>query len=171
MGSLALGESPSPPRTCTTTPNIHRFAVRGGKETPKGSPSKDKEELNRDILIRYLWTQGTDIINDMRVINTDSASYQSKNPRSACKMLRQRRRRRSTLTRALTSVGTSLPLLPQWTAFLGSRQRRNLNVLPATSRKIRRNSTHVPAGTWRVRFRSLSSRQRTAVSRGQGSGL
>ena len=30
------------------------------------------------LLIRYIWTQGTDIIHDMRVANTDAASYQSK---------------------------------------------------------------------------------------------
>ena len=28
----------------------------------------------------YLWTQGTDSIHDMRVVNTDAVSYQSKTP-------------------------------------------------------------------------------------------
>ena len=32
-----------------------------------------------DILIRDLWTQGTDSINDIRVVNTDAVFYQSKN--------------------------------------------------------------------------------------------
>ena len=33
-----------------------------------------------DLLIRYLWTQGTDIIQDIRVVNTEATSYQSKTP-------------------------------------------------------------------------------------------
>ena len=28
--------------------------------------------------MQYLWTQGTDSIHDMRVVNTDAVSYQSK---------------------------------------------------------------------------------------------
>ena len=33
-----------------------------------------------DLLTRDLWTQGTDIIHDMCVVNTDVVSYQSKTP-------------------------------------------------------------------------------------------
>ena len=54
--------------------------MRGGKEKLNGSPSQDEEELKEDILIKYLWRQGTDSIHDMRVVNTDTASYQYKNP-------------------------------------------------------------------------------------------
>ena len=32
------------------------------------------------LLIRDLWTQGTDSIHDMCVVNTDTVSYQSKTP-------------------------------------------------------------------------------------------
>ena len=49
-------------------------AVRGGKEKLKGSPSKDKEEPKGCLLIRYLWTQGTNIIYNMRVVNIDATS-------------------------------------------------------------------------------------------------
>ena len=55
-------------------------AVLGGKVKLNGSPSKDKGELKGGILIKDLWTQGTDSIQDMHVINTDATSYQSKNP-------------------------------------------------------------------------------------------
>ena len=41
---------------------------------------KDEEELKGGLLIRDSWTQGTDSIHDMRVVNTDTASYQYKNP-------------------------------------------------------------------------------------------
>ena len=44
------------------------------------SLSKDEGELKVDLLIRDLWTQGTDIIYYMRVVNTDATSYQSKTP-------------------------------------------------------------------------------------------
>ena len=57
-------------------------AVHGGKfkAKGKGSPPKDKGELKGDLLIRYLWMQGMDSIHDMRVVNTETVSYQSKTP-------------------------------------------------------------------------------------------
>ena len=54
--------------------------VPGGKEKLKGSPSKDDGELKGDLLIRDLWKQVMDSIHNMRVVNTDATSYQSKNP-------------------------------------------------------------------------------------------
>ena len=51
-------------------------AVHGGKEKLKGSPSKDRGYLKGDLLIRDLWKQGTDSINNMGVVNTDTTSYQ-----------------------------------------------------------------------------------------------
>ena len=36
--------------------------------------------MEGDLLIRYLYTQGTDSIHNMRVVNTDATSYQSKTP-------------------------------------------------------------------------------------------
>ena len=93
-------------------------AVRGGKAKGKGKGAtpKDEGDLKGDLLIRDLWTQGAGIIHDMRVVKTDVIYYQSKNPRSAWKLLRGRRRRIS-YTLVSTRVGTSLPSLPQWKDF------------------------------------------------------
>ena len=55
-------------------------AVHGGKKNIKGSLSKDKGELDEDLLIRYLWMKGAYIIHDMRAVNTEATSYQSKKP-------------------------------------------------------------------------------------------
>ena len=52
--------------------------VSGGKKKLKGSPSKDKGELKEGIFTRYLLMQGTNSIQDMRVINNDATFYQSK---------------------------------------------------------------------------------------------
>ena len=35
------------------------------------------------LLIRYIWTQGTDSIHDKRVVNTDAIFYQSKTPENS----------------------------------------------------------------------------------------
>ena len=59
-------------------------AVRGGeargKESGKGKeehPPEEGEE-KEDLLIWDLWAQGTESIHDIRVVNTDAVSYQSK---------------------------------------------------------------------------------------------
>ena len=61
----------------------------------------------------------------------------------------------STSTLVLPGVDTSLTSPPQWEALLGSRRRRHLIALPAAARKGGRIHTHVPAGTWRLEWRSL----------------
>ena len=57
-------------------------AVSGEKSKSKGklAPPKDEGELKGDILIRDLWMQRTDSIHDIRVVNTDVVSHQSKTP-------------------------------------------------------------------------------------------
>ena len=55
-------------------------AMHGGKSKLKGSPSKDKVGVKGGLFIRDLWTQNTDSIHDMRVLNTDSTSYRSQKP-------------------------------------------------------------------------------------------
>ena len=55
-------------------------AMHGGKDKLKGSSSQDVGKLKGGLLIRDLWIQGTDSIHDMRVVNTDATSYQSKSP-------------------------------------------------------------------------------------------
>ena len=81
----------------------------GGKYKLEGSSSKDKGELKGDLLIRDLWTQGTDSIHDMCVVNTDATSYQSKNPEK-CLETAKNAKKRSILTLASNIVVTSLPL-------------------------------------------------------------
>ena len=53
-------------------------AVRGGKYKTKGYPLQDVKELKGDLLIRYIWMEGTDSICNMRFMNTDKNSQQSK---------------------------------------------------------------------------------------------
>ena len=55
-------------------------AMCGGKVKLKVSPLKYWGGLKGYLLIRYLWTQRTDSIHDMCVVNTDTTSYQSKKP-------------------------------------------------------------------------------------------
>ena len=65
-------------------PKIHiGCAVCGGKYNLKGFPSKVIVELNEDLLIRDMWMQETDDIQDMRAVNTDNTYYQSK-PTEKC---------------------------------------------------------------------------------------
>ena len=66
-------------------PNIFTGrAVRGGGGKARGkgteeTPPEEGEEKGY-LLIRDLWTQGTDSSHNMRVVNTDTASYQYKTP-------------------------------------------------------------------------------------------
>ena len=78
---------PPPLRTCATTPKSSQVApCRGekakGKAIGKGkeAPPPEEGEEKGDLLIQDLWTQGTDIIHDKSVMNTDAVSYQSKTP-------------------------------------------------------------------------------------------
>ena len=52
-------------------------AMCGGKENLEGSPSNYKVELKGDLIIIHLWTQGTDSIHDICVMNNDATSNQS----------------------------------------------------------------------------------------------
>ena len=59
-------------------------SVRGGKAKAKGKGKEalptDEGEEKGNLLIWDLWTHGMDSIHDMRVVNTDAVSYQSKTP-------------------------------------------------------------------------------------------
>ena len=57
-------------------------AMRGGnaKAKSKGAPPKGGGDLKGDLLIRELWTQETDSIHNMRVVNTDDVYHQPPNP-------------------------------------------------------------------------------------------
>ena len=68
-------------------------AVAKGKEAPPLKEVGDKG----DLLTKDLWTHGTDSIHNMRVVNTDAISYQSKTPEK-CLETTKRKRRGSTST-------------------------------------------------------------------------
>ena len=53
-----------------------------GKEKEKGMEALSPEEGEEkgDLMIWDLWTQGTNSIHDMSVVNTDTVSHHSKNP-------------------------------------------------------------------------------------------
>ena len=147
------------PRARAWRPKIFTgHAVRGGKSKAKGKdqgvPPPDEGGDKWDLLIRDLWTQGTDSIHEMHVVNTDAVSYQYKKPRSSWRPL-IRIRRRSTSTLVSTRVGTSLPSLPQLTVLSGSRRRRRLNASPAASQWSGRSRINVPVVTWRVEWKEL----------------
>ena len=57
-------------------------AMHGGKAKAKGkgAPPQYKGELKGDLLIRYLWTQVTESIHNVHVVNTDAVSYKYKTP-------------------------------------------------------------------------------------------
>ena len=93
-----------------------------------------------------------------------------KTPRSFCNPL-GRWRKRIILTPAPNSVVTSLHSSSHWTAFLGSRQRRQWKLLPKSSHKSGTETTHGLAGAWKVGLWSLFSGQFSTVSGGQGFGL
>ena len=61
--------------------------VKRTKATPAGSngnsehpAAPDVTDQKGDLLIRYLWKQGTDSVHDMRVVNTDALTYRMKEP-------------------------------------------------------------------------------------------
>ena len=53
-----------------------------GKTTKKGkeAPPLEEGDEKEDLMIQDIWTQGTDSIHDMRVLNNDAVSYQYKTP-------------------------------------------------------------------------------------------
>ena len=55
---------------------------------------KDKGELKGGLLIRELWTQRTDSIHNMHVVNTDETSYQFKNPEKCLKTVEKEKKKK-----------------------------------------------------------------------------
>ena len=74
VGDLAIKDFT--PTHMRDDPKIYTCrAMHGGKDKLNWPPSQDVGYLNGDLLIRDLWTQWTDIIHDMCVVNTDATSY------------------------------------------------------------------------------------------------
>ena len=75
-------------------------AVQGRetKEKEKGkcteAPPPEEVEEKEDLLIRDLWTQGTESIHDMRVVNTDAVSYQSKTPEKCLETAKREKKKK-----------------------------------------------------------------------------
>ena len=53
----------------------------GSMSKDKVAPPKYKGGMKRDLLIKDLWTQETDSIQNMCVVNTDAVSHQPQNPK------------------------------------------------------------------------------------------
>ena len=51
----------------------------GTTDQARAPPPKVTEQ-KRDLLIRDLWQNGTDIVHNMRVVNTDAKSHMAKAP-------------------------------------------------------------------------------------------
>ena len=72
------------PAHVRNNPNLHGSRCAGGegqrrsKRESCGGTTSGRGGVEGDLLIRYLWTQGTDSIYDMHVVNTDAISYQTK---------------------------------------------------------------------------------------------
>ena len=108
-------------------------AVCGGKEKLKGSSSKDKGELKGNLLIRELWTQGTDIIHDTHVGNTDATSYQSKPPEK-CLETAEKEKKKYYLDACLKQRQQFPPFVTSVDRLIGVEAQEKLNVSPVYSR-------------------------------------
>ena len=166
MGSPTLQARPLPPRTCVVTPKSEQVALWVEERTSSKTP------LRRT---RYSWRyisssdtygrRGRTVFTICVLWILTPPTTSTKTPRSAWKPLK--RRRITIISMPASKIfSTSLPLLPQWKAFLGSRRRRQLNILSAISRRSVRIPTHVIVGMWRLGLWPLSSGRRAAVSRG-----
>ena len=51
----------------------------GTRKHAEGHPPEVTEQKD-DLLIRYLWQQGTDSVHDMHVVNTDALTHRTKDP-------------------------------------------------------------------------------------------
>ena len=61
--------------------DVQRTKAQSDGTTPYPPKNKQKAmEYKGDLLIRYLWQNGTDIFHNMRVVNTDAKSYLEKTP-------------------------------------------------------------------------------------------
>ena len=121
-------------------------SVHGGKEKLKGYPLKDDRKIEG---VSSSETSGC----RSQTVFTTCVSWilmplptSPKTLRSAWKPL-IRWSSSSSLTPVPISLGTSIPSLPQWRSFLGSRWRWHLNASLAASQRSGRNPTHVPVGT------------------------
>ena len=77
------GKAFTPAKNAQRTQNFHRLRCVGGEPQSQnqrygGPTTRRGGEGDGELLIQDLWTHGTEIIHDIRVVNTDAISYQSK---------------------------------------------------------------------------------------------
>ena len=92
--------------------------MQGGKAKVKAQvkgieapPPKEGEEKGH-LLIQELWTQGADSIHDMRVVNTDTVSYQSKTLEKCLETAKRETKKQY--------LNTSIHYWQQFTPFIAS---------------------------------------------------
>ena len=150
MGLLTVRANTSPPRMYVTTPKSTQVVPCEEGMTNSKSPLQRKSRIWMRISSPYTYElRGRIVFTTCVLWILTPPPTGPQTPRSYCKPPR-RRRRRNTSTPDLSIVSPSLPSSPQWTALSGSRWRRHLNVLTATSRRSGRHHTHVPVGSRRV---------------------
>ena len=85
-------------RTYVTTPKFSQVAPFGGKgkrQRQRQRGTFDKIGGGKgDLLIQYLWMQGTYSIHNMRVVNTDTVSYQYKTPEKCLETTDHKKRKK-----------------------------------------------------------------------------
>ena len=82
MGSRTYQENPLHQLMCVTTPSYSQVAPRRGqrsKPTPSTHQIEAKEQKG-NILIHDIWENGTDSVNYMHVVSTDTKSHSVKTP-------------------------------------------------------------------------------------------
>ena len=109
-------------------------AVQGGEAKVKASgkgkeaPPPEEEDEKGDLLIRYLWTQGTDSTHDMRVVNTDAVSYQSKIPEN-CLETANRENKRKYLNTCLNERRKFTPFITSVDGLIGVEAEATLELI------------------------------------------
>ena len=82
------------------------------------APPTEEGEEKENLLIRGLWTQGTDSIHNMRVVNTDAVSYQYKTPEK-CLETADHEKKRKYLNTCLNERRHFTPFFASMDSLLG----------------------------------------------------
>ena len=97
-------------------------------------------------MIRDLWNQGTDSIQDMRVVNTDDISYQSKTPEK-CLYSAEREKKKNYLNACLNMCQHYTPFVASVGGLLGVEVEVTLERIVSRLTKSENSRTRVPTGT------------------------
>ena len=86
--------------------------------TDETTAAPEVTEQKGDLLIRYLWQQGTDSVHDMRVMSTDALSYVCRSPEK-CLQEAERGKKRMYLEACLHQSRNSSPFFASVDGLLG----------------------------------------------------